>query len=168
MVTFTLTNLLSAATAALLFFSTSSNHVVLAAQLTRVSYPNNATSKPDMYIYVPDRLAPSPAPLVVVVRMSNSCCLFPFMAHGSCLGRNFAPELHPSYSRDTQRGMKELTSLDRLVPVLGPVLLSELASAVAPGLGSQGLCHALAVVAAPGHVLGRVEPRVAEPRRRRG
>ncbi|AEO61799.1 carbohydrate esterase family 1 protein [Thermothelomyces thermophilus ATCC 42464] len=39
---------------------------VFAVQLTRVDYPNNATSRAEMYIYVPDNVVESP-PLVVVV-----------------------------------------------------------------------------------------------------
>ncbi|KAK4115653.1 carbohydrate esterase family 1 protein [Canariomyces notabilis] len=43
----------------------------LAAQLTRVDYPNNATSKAQMYVYVPDRVVTNP-PLVVVLHSCQS------------------------------------------------------------------------------------------------
>lgn len=44
---------------------------VMGAQLTKVTYPNNATSRAEMYIYVPDKVVASP-PLVVVIRMYSS------------------------------------------------------------------------------------------------
>lgn len=43
----------------------------LAAQLTKVNYPNNATSKVEMYVYVPDKVQPNPA-LVVVIHSCQS------------------------------------------------------------------------------------------------
>lgn len=45
--------------------------VALAASLTKVNYPNNATSKVDMYIYVPDKVVSNP-PLVVVIHSCQS------------------------------------------------------------------------------------------------
>ncbi|KAK4155239.1 Alpha/Beta hydrolase protein [Chaetomidium leptoderma] len=58
----TLANLVTAAAAAVLL--SGHHHHVLAARLTKVNYLNNATSKAEMYIYVPDRVVSSP-PLVV-------------------------------------------------------------------------------------------------------
>ncbi|POS70836.1 acetyl xylan esterase [Diaporthe helianthi] len=43
----------------------------LAAQLTKVNYPNDASSKADMYIYVPDKVVANP-PLVVVIHSCQS------------------------------------------------------------------------------------------------
>lgn len=43
----------------------------LAAQLTKVNYPNDASSKVDMYIYVPDKVVANP-PLVVVIHSCQS------------------------------------------------------------------------------------------------
>ncbi|OIW27805.1 hypothetical protein CONLIGDRAFT_682822 [Coniochaeta ligniaria NRRL 30616] len=43
----------------------------MAASLTKVNYPNNATSKVDMYIYVPDKVVTTP-PLVVVIHSCQS------------------------------------------------------------------------------------------------
>lgn len=43
----------------------------LAAQLTQVDYPNNATSKVQMFIYVPDNVVAKP-PLVVVIHSCQS------------------------------------------------------------------------------------------------
>ncbi|KAG6360662.1 hypothetical protein INS49_011727 [Diaporthe citri] len=43
----------------------------LAAQLTKVNYPNDAMSKVDMYIYVPDKVVANP-PLVVVIHSCQS------------------------------------------------------------------------------------------------
>ncbi|KAG7285079.1 hypothetical protein NEMBOFW57_009699 [Staphylotrichum longicolle] len=45
--------------------------VVMGAQLTKVNYPNNATSRAEMYIYVPDKVVASP-PLVVVIHSCQS------------------------------------------------------------------------------------------------
>jgi len=59
-------NLVVAAAAALM-----SGAGVMGAQLTKVNYPNNATSRAEMYIYVPDKVVASP-PLVVVIRMYPS------------------------------------------------------------------------------------------------
>ncbi len=42
-----------------------------AAQLTQVNYPNNATSKVQMYVYVPDNVVAKP-PLVVVIHSCQS------------------------------------------------------------------------------------------------
>jgi len=42
-----------------------------AASLTKVNYPNNATSKVDMYVYVPEKVVPNP-PLVVVIHSCQS------------------------------------------------------------------------------------------------
>ncbi|KAL2193519.1 carbohydrate esterase family 1 protein [Corynascus similis CBS 632.67] len=64
MVTFN--NLAAAAGVVLL-----SGQRVLAAELTKVNYANNATSQAEMYIYVPDNVVESP-PLVVVIRILMS------------------------------------------------------------------------------------------------
>ncbi|KAK3320970.1 Alpha/Beta hydrolase protein [Cercophora scortea] len=55
--------------AGLLAAATSS--VVMGAQLTKVDYPNNATSKVAMWVYVPDKVLPNP-PLVVVIHSCQS------------------------------------------------------------------------------------------------
>src|SRR3569833_1461246 len=43
----------------------------MGAALTKVTYPNNATSKVEMYIYVPDKVVEKP-PLVVVIHSCKS------------------------------------------------------------------------------------------------
>ncbi|KAK3386997.1 Alpha/Beta hydrolase protein [Podospora didyma] len=45
--------------------------LVAGAALTKVTYPNNATSKVEMYIYVPDKVIANP-PLVVVIHSCQS------------------------------------------------------------------------------------------------
>ena len=45
--------------------------VASAASLTQVTYPNNATSKVEMYVYVPDKVVDKP-PLVVVIHSCQS------------------------------------------------------------------------------------------------
>ncbi len=116
--------------------------VASAATLTKVNYPNNTTSKVDMYIYVPDKVVENP-PLVIVI---HSC--------QSTAQTYFQNSKIPWKQGSDKKGYISKPPWRRLpsCPICSRVLMSN---------------SYMAKLAALGHLLGRLEQVVSQPRRRR-
>ena len=119
--------------------------VAMGASLTKVTYPNNATSKVDMYV-----LATSQPHLPYTTTSP--------LTHGRQV------RLRPRQSRS----QPSPRCCNPLLPVHGTDLLPKLQDTLEARLGQEGVHYRVAVVASLRYLLGRVEQEVPQPRRRGG